>query len=212
MNKVIIAEAQPLARHGLAAVLAEQGGFEIAGVAQNRDSLLQLLNDMDEAIIMFGDHPDNAFGHETMQHILKHHPKMRVLAISGIISPENVLPAVSAGVDGFLTKDCSIEEIVQATQSVARGDRFFCNTVLQVIINGKPEEADCDSTKLSEREQEIARMVALGNTNKQIAEQLFISVHTVHTHRKNIMKKLGCHSSAELTMFCMRTGLVSIEE
>ena len=208
-QSVIIAEAQPLSSMGLKAILETESDFKISGQTDNRGQLLEMLDDESPQVIIFGDHPDNAFGIDTLKMVLKDFPTKKILAISEDVSPDNVLPAVTAGIHGFLTKDCSIEEIILATQAVAKGEKFFCNTVLQVIIDGKEDAPDCEPTNLSPREQEITRMVALGNTNKQISEDLFISIHTVHTHRKNIMKKLGLHSSAELALFAMRTGLVS---
>lgn len=105
--------------------------------------------------------------------------------------------------------------MINAVFAITKGEKFFCNKIIDAILqkhlyqNGEPLEEDCAPTSLSPREIEITCLIAeKGFTNKEIAKQLFLSIHTVHTHRKNIMKKLGIRSASELVRYAISTGII----
>ena len=113
-------------------------------------------------------------------------------------------------------KDCDLTEIVNAVTETRRGNKFFCGQILDTIqkaeINVNDLDFDsftCEAIVLSERENEIIKLVAEGNTNNKIAELLFLSSHTVNTHRKNIMAKLGVKNTAGIVMYAVKMNIVS---
>jgi DNA-binding NarL/FixJ family response regulator len=121
--------------------------------------------------------------------------------------------AVACGVTSFLTKTCDETEIFSAVRAAAKREKFFCSKVLDVLLEKHfPGTDNCAATELSVRETEIVRLVAEGYSSKDIAKMLFLSPHTVHTHRKNILRKLGIGSTSELVLYAVNTGLVKLEK
>lgn len=151
-----------------------------------------------------------SFSLDTALTFRQKYPEMKVLVISEVDNINQTMMILEKGINGFLTRECDEEEIKHAIFSVARGEKFYCNKVLELFLeNPKSEgEDNCDPTILSARENEIATLVASGMTNKTIAKKLHLSHHTVHTHRKNILKKLGINSASELTIYALRVGLI----
>ena len=118
---------------------------------------------------------------------------------------------METGISGFVTKECSQQEIVAAIYATAKGEKFFCNKVLELILDKhlqKEEKDKCLPTDLSVREVEVVQLTASGLNARQVAEKLNLSHHTVYTHRKNVMKKLGLGSVSELTLYAVKTGLI----
>ena len=127
-----------------------------------------------------------------------------------------MVDALRSGVKSYVKKDCDITEIINAIKETDRGNKFFCGQILETIqrANINVEDIDfesfsCEPVLLSERENEIIKYIAEGQTNAQIAEQLFLSNHTINTHRKNIMAKLGVKNTAGIVMYAVKTQIVS---
>jgi DNA-binding NarL/FixJ family response regulator len=119
-------------------------------------------------------------------------------------------------VSSYIKKDCDISEIVDSVLETFKGKRFFCGQILETIHRANIDVNDidfdalsCEPLTLSEREMEIITLIAEGHTNTQIAEILFLSAHTVNTHRKNIMGKLGVKNTAGIVMYAVKTNLVT---
>ena len=127
-----------------------------------------------------------------------------------------MVDALRSGVTSYVKKDCELSEIVDAVRETSRGNKFFCGQILETIQRANIDVNDldfdsfsCEPVVLSERENEIIVLIAEGHTNEIIAEQLFLSKHTVNTHRKNIMAKLGVKNTAGIVMYAVKTDLVS---
>jgi DNA-binding NarL/FixJ family response regulator len=148
-------------------------------------------------------------GKELISDIRKKNSDLPILLIADTINPSGVLKTINSGIQGFLTKECDGDEIIHAIHALIKGERFFCNNVLNILLNKDAIEAeDCSPTSLTERETEIIKEIVNGLTSKEVGEKLFISAHTVQTHRKNIMRKLKVGSVSELILYAIRTGLV----
>ncbi|MGZ4158606.1 MAG: response regulator transcription factor, partial [Bacteroidia bacterium] len=116
------------------------------------------------------------------------------------------------GVTSHLLKDCDEDEIVEAIYKTAKGEQFMCGKIVTNILEVKPEaafESSCEGLNISDREMEIIKLIAEGFSNKEVADKLFLSTHTITTHRKNIMNKLGVNNTAGLVLFAVRENLVS---
>ncbi|MGB0839545.1 MAG: LuxR C-terminal-related transcriptional regulator [Chitinophagales bacterium] len=212
--KVIIADAQYLARAGLSHLLSQQVGIDVVSEADNnKDLVIMTAAHQPDVIIL--DYNSKFLTVEASLKIAQVAPNTKILVISADNDKSNILNAVRSGVNGYLTKNCSADEIINALQATAKGDKFFCNSVLNILIEPEePEEEtkkrkiDCEPTNLSSREIEIVQHISEGFSAKEIAKALFISPHTVYTHRKNIMKKVGVNSASELIVFAMKTGII----
>ena len=137
--------------------------------------------------------------------------KACVVSISSELARPFILAILQNGINACLTKDCSEEEILEAVESAIKGERFFCNKVLDSLIEKDDFDYNCDPTILTKRELEIVQLVCDGMTTAQIADELSLSKHTINTHRKNIMGKLHFKTPTELIRYAIETSLVVIK-
>ena len=160
-------------------------------------------------VIIF-DYDKSHFRISDISEVLRISPGSNFLIISADNKRESVFEVLQSGGLSFLTKECDEEEIIGAVLATAKGEKFLCNKVIDIILEKHlPEEEEtCAPASLTVRELEIVELTARGYTAKQAAEQLFLSTHTVYTHRKNIMKKLGVRSASEMIIYAIHNGIV----
>ena len=197
---------------GLAPILASGGGVEKIQIASKEEEMFELLEQHHYDLLVMDPLDGEAFSANTTHRIRKEHPNLKVLIISKVTSPKEVLAVLEKGVEGYLTRQCDEAEIKHAIFAINKGEKFYCNKVLDIILNkqfGPEEEENCEPTVLSDRETEITVLIAKGLKNKEIADQLCLSHHTVHTHRRNILRKLGVKSASEITLYAMNAGLIT---
>lgn len=152
--------------------------------------------------------------------IKSQYPKLAILAISNMMLREEISLLLNAGVTSFLLKECDEQEICDAIENSLKGIRFLCGQIVNTLIEEKSglpvrfsgKKVTCEGFTISEREIEIIKHIALGFSNKQIADKLFLSFHTVHTHRKNIMQKLNVNNTAGVVMFAVKNNLLANQE
>ncbi|MEM6361266.1 MAG: response regulator transcription factor [Bacteroidota bacterium] len=133
----------------------------------------------------------------------------KLLIISADQNTPRIRELISMGAPGYLTKDCTSEEILSAVEMISKGNRFYCNKVLELLTHVEGNDPDdCVPTNLSAREVEILKLIAKGLSTAKIADQLHISIHTVNSHRKNILKKLKLTSPTQLVAYAHEIGLV----
>jgi DNA-binding NarL/FixJ family response regulator len=208
--KILHANANILMANGLNTLIKRGGGVDMLCVCKNENELFDQLERENFDLVVIDPLASGYFSANTANKIKQLHPKQKVLIISDIEHPREVLGILEKGVQGYLTRQCDEDEIIHAIFAIAKGEKFYCNKVLDIILNKQFETKDenCEPTVLTERESEITALIASGLTNKEIADQLHLSHHTVHTHRKNIIKKLGVKSVSELTVYAMNVGLI----
>ena len=147
---------------------------------------------------------------------LRLNPSLKFIGLTYLQSPQTLVDALRGGVMSYIKKDCDLQEISDAVIETAKGNKFFCGKILETISKANLDVDDidhgvltCDPVLMSDRENEIIVLIAEGYTNDQIAEMLFLSKHTVNTHRKNILFKLGVKNTAGIVMYAVKTQLVS---
>ena len=213
-NKVLLADSNYLLREGLKS-LFRNSDYSVNGEAQSGSELFEkvLLAQPDLVIINF---TSENFSVTDISKIHSACATAKILAITERPKKQLVTKAMENGVNSYLMIDCDREEIMDAVRSTFQGESFFCGKILNEVIQQEQEVEDvvipafsCNGVKISAREAEIISLVAEGMTNKQIAEQLFLSAHTVITHRKNIMNKLGLNNTAGLVLFAIRQNIIS---
>jgi two-component system, NarL family, invasion response regulator UvrY len=207
---IVIADAQPLSRDGLKLLLSHKKEIEVVSEAASREQLFGALTQHQPGIVIIDYNLPQHFTHEDIQVIQQLSPASRIVILSSDQDKLTIFKVLEVGVHSFLTKECSKEQVLRAIDAAARGEKFFCHKVLEVLLEKKipRSEPAPDPAALSERETEIARLIGQGKSTKQVAAALFISIHTVRTHRKNIMKKLGINSITELVLYAVHAGLV----
>jgi DNA-binding NarL/FixJ family response regulator len=210
---VIIADSNDIVRVGLRTILSSTTNVEIIGEARSDDELLNQINDFEVEVVVI-DYTSDGFSIDVIPKALRIR-KVRFVAITPEQSPNVIVDALRSGVNSYVKKDCSIGEIVESVQETHKGGKFFCGQVLESIQRAEIDIEDldlenfsCEPVLLSEREIEVIKYVAEGYTNNEIANHLHLSAHTVTTHRKNIMAKLGTKNTAGIVIYAIKTGLI----
>ncbi len=209
--KVLIADNSYLIREGFRSIVTSNTDFKLVGEAEKAEVLAEKLMLYRPDVLVI-DYTSLYFCIDDIQVISQQFPEVNILAVTNPQSKIVISKAIENGVLSHLLKDCGKDEIIEAIYNTAKGQKFFCGKILDVILKdketGTAEKISCEGVKLSPREIEIIQNVAEGLSNKEIAEKLFLSVHTVTTHRKNIMSKLGVNNTAGLMMFAIRQELI----
>lgn len=212
---IAIAASSPVFRLGLAQLVAHSPSFDWAGEAQDQESLMVLLESFSPDVVIL-DFLSSGFSTETIRCGKRISPQSRFLAMSEATTSAGILRALRSGLAGYIKKDCDVAEVLQAMEATGQGERFFCGQILDVLHADQVPLSDlerfemsCDPVVLTDREVQVLGLIAEGLTNLAIAERLFLSAHTVHTHRKNIMQKLGLKNTAAMVMYAVKAGVVS---
>lgn len=208
-TKIILADPQFVTRTGIKMVLSQNIEFQIVSEVKDSDELLKEVKAKQPHVIII-----DYMGYFQIDDLIKVKtlsPKTNIMVISSDHDKNNIYKVLDCGIKNFITKECDSEEIIQAVRATAKGEKFFCAKVVDIILekhfNIKNEH--CEPSQLSQRETEIVQLIAEGLTGREIAQRLFLSHHTISTHRKNILKKLHVNSTSELILYAIRFGIVS---
>ena len=214
MIKIVIADTQYLIRIGLKNLLSGEVEFKIIGEALNSEELYHLVNNHKPDVVIFDYNNAKNFVIEDIGMVKSVSPNTNFLIISTDDNKANIYKVIELGALSFLTKECDKEEIIDAVYATAKNEKFLCHKVIDIIIEKHihTDEDACKPLNLSLRETEIIKLTAKGWTAKTIAGHLFLSTHTVYTHKKNIMKKLKINSSSEMIVYAIQNSLVTKEE
>jgi len=211
---VLLADDHTLMRQGLRHILESHADFDIVAEASSGIEAVEAarLHKPDIAIVDVAMKELN--GIEATSQILKYSPHTAVLILSMYSDERYVLRAVKAGARGYVLKNSAGEELIQAIATVQRGQAFFSPAVAEIFQNGYARLKDLADVSdrfesLTDRERQVYQLLAEGNSNKEIAGRLNLSLHTVETHRWRIMEKLDVHSTAELVLSAVRRGMVT---
>jgi DNA-binding NarL/FixJ family response regulator len=213
--KVLIADSNFIALNGLRAILSKEKDLVITGEARSEDELLEHIKLFSPELVVI-DYTSSGFSIDSVPNALRLFPEVKFVAVTPEQSAQTLVDALRGGISSYIKKDCDISEILDSVVETFKGNRFFCGQILETIhkANIDVNDIDCDALSceplsLSEREMEIITLIAEGYTNTQIADMLFLSAHTINTHRKNIMAKLGVKNTAGIVMYAVKTNLVT---
>jgi DNA-binding NarL/FixJ family response regulator len=212
---LILADSNDLIRIGLRAILSTERAITIVSEAHNGEELLAQVKSFDTSLVLI-DYTSSGFNIDIIPKVLSINKRIRFVAITAEQSPQTLVDALRSGISSYIKKDCDVNEILMAVKETGNGNKFFCGQILESIQRANIDVNDldfesfsCEAVVVSERENEIIILIAEGLTNEQIAIQLFLSKHTINTHRKNIMAKLGVKNTAGIVMYAVKTNLVS---
>ena len=212
---LILADSNDLIRIGLRAILSTERTITIVSEAHSGEELLAQVKSFDTSLVLI-DYTSSGFNIDIIPKVLSINKRIRFVAITAEQSPQTLVEALRSGISSYIKKDCDVNEILMAVKETGNGNKFFCGQILESIQRANIDVNDldfesfsCEAVVVSERENEIIILIAEGLTNEQIAIQLFLSKHTVNTHRKNIMAKLGVKNTAGIVMYAVKTNLVS---
>jgi len=213
--KIAIADSNELIRLGLRVLLNTELQITIVGEANRSCELLELLGAFDVDVVII-DFTSSGFDINDLSQIKRNFPNVGILAVTPDQSAQVLVDALRSGITSYVKKDCSFPEIIEAVNETKNGNMFFCGQILETISEANLDVEDididafsCEAVVISKREGEIITFIAEGYTNTQIAEKLFLSAHTINTHRKNIMSKLGVKNTAGIVMYAVKSNLIS---
>lgn len=201
-----------LAKKGLESLIKQTPDFQLVHSASGLDGIK---TDADHNIdVVIFNFKDAECGLRSIEKYKAIFPEASFLSVSAMPNRSEISEGLKADVMSFLLTECEEDEIADAIRSTHAREQFFCGKILSQVVQNPDEalpasEFVCDGIRISQRESEIIKLVAEGLTNKEIADKLFISAHTVTTHRKNIMAKLGVNNTAGLMMFAIRNNIVT---
>jgi two-component system response regulator NreC len=205
-----------IVRAGLRMLLQAQPDIEIVAEADNgRDAVAKVRELQPDIVLMDISLPDMD-GFEATQQIKRARPKTAVLALTMHESDDYFFKMLQAGASGYVPKKAAPTDLVTAIRTVREGGVFLYPALAKSLVRDYMGRATEGSERaaldgLTEREQEVLKLIADGSTNQEIANQLTISVKTVERHRANIMGKLNLHSRTELVKYAIRKGLIDVE-
>ena len=208
---ILVSDQQAIARKGIISILEDALGKKSFGhvkLTENSEPhhLPKKISEIQPSLLItdYLQHQDSV---NLLKSLKKNSPWLKLLIISQDSEMANIKKAVKIGVDGYLTRQCESEEMVNAVSFILKDKRFFCPSITEKLLEYE-KEVDSTDKLLSKRELEIIVLIAKGHTTNQIAKKLFISIHTVNSHRKNILKKLDLKSPIELVTYAFEKGLV----
>jgi DNA-binding NarL/FixJ family response regulator len=211
--RVVVADDHTIVREGIRALLARRKDIELVGEAGDGEQAVAQVAALHPDVVLMDITMPGMDGLEATRRIHQSFPDTRVLVLTQYENKEYVLPLLRAGAAGYLVKITRSTELVAAIRAVHAQGAYLPPNIAQYVVSGIAGSVRPGPTlppTLSEREQEVVRLIASGATSRGIADRLHISVRTVDTHRANIMEKIGVHSTAELTMYAIREGIVNL--
>jgi DNA-binding NarL/FixJ family response regulator len=214
--RIVIAEDHTILREGLRSLLTSGSEFEVVGEAEDGREAIRCVEKLKPNLILTDLSMPRMNGMEAIREIKKRSPETKILVLTVHKTEEYILATLQAGADGYLLKDSTHAELLMAVKHVLGGKRYISpgisDKVLEGYLEGKKTLRKRTSWEtLTHREREILKLIAEGYRNKEIAEELCISVKTVEKHRSNLMEKLNLHNVQALTALAIGKGLVSRE-
>jgi two-component system, NarL family, response regulator NreC len=208
--KVVLVDDHAVVRSGLRLLLDAQDDMEVVGEAGTAKDAIFRARALKPDVILLDVVMPGESGIEVLPKLLKESPETNVLVLSMQDDPSYVREAFAAGASGYVLKEAVDEEVVSAVREIASGRRYVHPALGARMIAAEVEErAAAEADPLSDREREILRLLALGHTNQEIAQQLYISVRTAESHRAHIMQKLRLSNRAELVRYALLHGLLA---
>ena len=212
MIQVVLVDDHAVVRSGLRLLLDKQEDIEVVGEAGNAKDAVFRARALKPDVILLDVVMPGESGIEVLPKLLKESPDTRVLVLSMQDDPSYVREAFAAGASGYVLKEAADEEVVAAVREIADGGHYVHPALgARIVAADAQERAAAEADPLSDREREVLRLLALGHTNQEIAEQLYISVRTAESHRAHIMQKLRLGTRAELVRYALAHGLLADE-
>ena len=212
--KVFIADDHAIVRNGIAALLATESDIEVIGDASNGEDAVLAAKELHPDVILMDLVMPEMDGIQAIHQIRTLDPDARILVMTSFATDEMVFPAIKAGALGYLLKDSSPEELVNAIHQVYRGEPSLHPQIARRVLQeiSQPPTLTRTEEPLTERELEVLKLIARGMSNQEIAEQLVISETTVRTHVSRILSKLHLASRTQAALYALKEGLADLDD
>ena len=212
--KIVLADDHQVLREGICSLLEKQGNMEVVAQADDGRTAVRLVRDLQPDIIIMDIAMPDLNGIEATRQIRAESPDVKVIALSMHSDRRFVAEMLKAGASGYLLKNSAFQQLTNSIRTVMEGRNYLCPEIGEIVINDYIKKLSANETSavspLTPREREVLQLIAEGNSTKEIASNLSVSIKTADTHRQQIMKKLNCRSVAELTKYAIREGLTQL--
>jgi two-component system response regulator NreC len=208
---VLIVDDHTIVRSGVRMLLEAESDIKVVGEALNGREALELVETLHPDVVLMDITMPEMDGLEATMQLKTRFPDINVLVLTMHRSDDYFFEMLKAGASGYILKGAKTSELINAVRIVQRGEIFLYPSMTQKLVQGYLQLADWENEaepSLSPREKEIFRLLAEGYSNKEIAEKLVISPSTVHSHRGNLMEKLGLNNRRELIQYARKRGLI----
>lgn len=213
-SRVLLADPHVISREGLKSLLQKDGQLQFCGEVQNSSQLYTYLESTAPDILIIDLFVENHFSPSDLILIKSRFPNLNILVFTSNGKKEDIIAVLENGVEAYLLKECNESEVLKALTAISNKEKFYCNKVKSNIVESIYLSCSCSSncencrpSPLSKKELEIVELLVNGYTTRKIAEECKLSVHTINTHRRNILKKLDLHSTSELIAYAFNNGL-----
>jgi DNA-binding NarL/FixJ family response regulator len=214
-TKVLLVDDHAILREGIRMVLDAQSGIRVVGEAEDGRQALEMVENLQPDVVVMDIAMPNMNGAEATRQIKRRFPRTRVVILTMHENQQYLMQIVNAGATACVLKRSAGTELVTAVKAAARGESYFSPTMASMMLDvyrrRLVEEGSDELALLTEREREVLQLVAEGKTSQEIADQLFVSIKTVQTHRMHIMEKLDAHDRTDLVRHAIRLGVIPSE-
>lgn len=217
--KVLIVDDHRLLRDGIAALLNHSTDIDIVGSVESGEEAINIFPALRPDVVLMDIMMGGMTGIEATRWLKEQDNKVKVILISSEIKKELVTAGIQSGIDGYLPKDVDQGSLEEAIRSVTQGRRYFNQAITNLVFEDFYQKKKLVTghgkltlpNDLTKREQEVLGLVASGKSNQEIADDLFISIKTVDTHKNHILDKLGLKNTAELVRYAIKNKLISLD-
>ncbi len=214
--RVLIVDDHQLLRDGLAAMLKDVEHIHVVGTASSGEEAVNLAQEKIPDIILMDIMMSGMSGIEATRWIKEQNPDIKVIIVSMEVNQGLIGDGIKSGIEGYLPKDVDKATLVKAINKVNAGEKFFSESITKIIFETYYQQESGDKKEevknkdLTKREVEVLKEVAMGKSNKEVGEALFISVKTVETHKSHILDKLGLKNTAELVKYAIKNDIIEL--
>jgi DNA-binding NarL/FixJ family response regulator len=213
--KVAIADDHGLMRQGIASMLEHVPDIVVVGIVEGGEEAVNLTHNFQPDVFLMDIMMRGMTGIEAARWITDINPSIKIILISSEANKEFISTGIKAGIAGYILKDTDKDGLLKAIHAVMKGERYFSPEVMTIVFHDfydqekeERQAADDHRTDLTRREREVIKLIAEGRSLKEIADQLFISIKTVETHKLNMQTKLNLTNTAQLVRYAIEKGLV----
>lgn len=217
--RVLIVDDHRLLRDGLEALLNQAKDIEVVGSVASGEEAISIFPNVKPDVILMDIMMGGMTGIEATRWIKEQDSRVRVILISSEIKKELVTAGIQCGIDGYLPKDVDLAVLGDAIRTVQKGGRYFNEAITNLVFEDFYQKKKLTNTygkvtlpnDLTRREEEVLALVASGKSNQEVADDLFISIKTVDTHKNHILEKLGLKNTAELVKYAIKNKLIALD-
>jgi len=212
--RILLTDDHVVVRRGTQALLSTEPEIQVVGEAKNGEEAVAKAEELRPDVILMDLEMPVMDGIEAIRRITASQKDARILVLTSFATDDKVFPAIKAGALGYLLKDSSPDELVRAIRQVYRGESSLHPTIARKLLQemSRPSQKPPTDDPLTEREVEVLKLVAQGNSNQDIADKLIISEATVRTHVSNILSKLHLASRTQAALYALKEGLASLDD